>query len=101
MGLRPVFHARRLPRLHRRIPFHKIDADDVELKQYGSIPEEAFIVLHTGTGWYSNTRAISILPSSLCRCGTHHQLRPVAVSVSGPPWTTAGKTAPSTAPSCQ
>ena len=38
--------------------FHKIDAGDVEreLKQYGSIPEDAFIMLHTGTGWYSNTQ---------------------------------------------
>ena len=68
-------------------PFHKIDADDVEreLKQYGSIPEEAFIMLHTGTGWYSNTREYFnspfITPAAAERI---IRLRPVAVGVNGP-----------------
>ena len=47
--------------------FHKIDAGDVEreLKQYGGSIENAFIMIHTGTGWYFNTRNISIPRSSL------------------------------------
>lgn len=84
-------------------PFHKIDADDVEreLKQYGSIPEEAFIMLHTGTGWYSNTQEYFnspfITPAAAERI---IRLRPVAVGVNGPTVDDRrGKGAPSTAPS--
>lgn len=85
-------------------PFHKIDADDVEreLKQYGSIPEEAFIMLHTGTGWYSNTREYFNSRSSLLplRNASSGSVRWLWASTA-PPWTTAGgKAAPSTAPSC-
>ena len=67
--------------------FHKIDAGDVEreLKQYGSIPEDAFIMLHTGTGWYSNTQEYFnspfITPAAAERI---IRLRPVAVGVNGP-----------------
>lgn len=67
--------------------FHKIDADDVEreLKQYGSIPRNAFIMLHTGTGWYSNTQEYFnspfITPAAAERI---IRLRPVAVGVNGP-----------------
>ena len=67
--------------------FHKIDAGDVEreLKQYGSIPRNAFIMIHTGTGWYSNTREYFnspfITPAAAERI---IRLRPVAVGVNGP-----------------
>lgn len=67
--------------------FHKIDAGDVEreLKQYGSIPRNAFIMIHTGTGWYSNTQEYFnspfITPAAAERI---IRLRPVAVGVNGP-----------------
>lgn len=56
-----------------------------ELKQYGSIPRNAFIMIHTGTGWYSNTQEYFnspfITPAAAERI---IRLRPVAVGVNGP-----------------
>ena len=55
--------------------FHKIDAGDVEreLKQYGSIPRNAFIMLHTGHGLVFQYAGIFQFPvHHPCRCGTHH-----------------------------
>lgn len=82
--------------------FHKIDAGDVEreLKKYDSIPRNAFIMIHTGTGWYSNTQEYFnspfITPAAAERI---IRLSPVAVASTDPPWTTAGeKGARSTAP---
>lgn len=73
-----------------------------ELKQYGSIPRNAFIMIHTGTGWYSNTQEYFnspfITPAAAERI---IRLRPVAVGVNGPTVDDRrGEGRPSTAPSC-
>lgn len=68
-------------------PFHRIEADDVErgLEHYDSIPENAFIMIHTGTGWYSGTRdyfnSPFLTPAAAERL---IRLRPAAVGVNGP-----------------
>ena len=57
--------------------FHKIDAGDVEreLKKYDSIPRNAFIMIHTGIGWYSTGIFLFSLHHS-CRGGTYHPAQP-------------------------
>ena len=67
--------------------FHKIDAGDVEreLKKYDSIPRNAFIMIHTGIGWYSNTQEYFYSPFITPAAAERIiRLIPVAVGVNGP-----------------
>lgn len=68
-------------------PYQKIDLVDVEreLEKYTSIPDQSFIMAHTGTSYYSNTLEYFNSPYFTPAAAERIiQLHPVAIGVNGP-----------------